>query len=308
VDYAEATAKLTGRCKESRKLENNTYLKRRSASEIAIRLHHTDIIIFHNDGRIGVSTGGWNTVTTKDRINRYLPDPWSVWSESGCMFIGHGWSEPKAAFDGNSVTIEYDGAVTDGIPPEEMRRQIKDAINEARRPANRARYWIRKARGIFADRKGCHAERHWGCELAGRWNRRRNFTLEAGQSEKILVCGCRVVRVQPKAPKLTVQTIMTERNQTVRAAMMSIYGVERFVLDAGAKVIEERDGYQLLEITFNSRGWQDRLQALKMVCPSTAATYINTVPPGTDTVEAGLGFMFDLPEGVNYFDDVVQQA
>jgi hypothetical protein len=73
MDYQSASEQLTGRCKERRKLGNNTYLVRRSETAIAVLLHSTDIVTFHSNGDIDIYTGGWNTVTTKDRINGYSP-------------------------------------------------------------------------------------------------------------------------------------------------------------------------------------------------------------------------------------------
>lgn len=303
MNYQEADLKLQSRCRESRKIANNTYLKRRRNDELAVRLHNTDILTFHKDGRIELYTAGWNTVTTRGRMNEFLPKGWSVWSEHNYMFIGRGgWGNAIAAFTGYGVTIENDGTVSGGIAADEMRRRIKDELNEARRPVNRARYWLRKARGIYRDSSGCNGK--WcRCHPRGGWHRRSTVQTQVGVCE----CGCKFIHKPASVGKLTVGNILSEQNQTVRAAMISIYGMERFILDAGATMIEERGGYQLLEIKFSNQ-WRDRIKALKMRCPSTGAVYINTVPPDIETVESGLKFMFNLPDGVNYFTDVVQHA
>lgn len=86
MDYQSANAKLHGRCILSRKLQNNTYLRRRDGGRIAVRLHATDVITFHPDNSITLNTGGWNTITTRQRINSYQPH--SVWSKRGDLFIG----------------------------------------------------------------------------------------------------------------------------------------------------------------------------------------------------------------------------
>ena len=70
MNYAQADSQLTGRNRESRKLANNTYLLRRG-DDIVIRLHHTNIITFLHNGEVVLNTGGWQTVTTKDRMNRF---------------------------------------------------------------------------------------------------------------------------------------------------------------------------------------------------------------------------------------------
>jgi hypothetical protein len=70
MNYAQAEKLLSGR--DRRKLENNTYLERRGL-DFAVRLHSTDVVTIHPDGTYTLRTGGWKTVTTKDRINRYSP-------------------------------------------------------------------------------------------------------------------------------------------------------------------------------------------------------------------------------------------
>lgn len=82
MNYQQLNEKLTGRNAERRKLENNTYAERRGEC-IAIRLHATDIMTFHPDGRIVLNSGGWKTVTTKARMNEYLPPGLQIWQNRG---------------------------------------------------------------------------------------------------------------------------------------------------------------------------------------------------------------------------------
>lgn len=90
MKYSTLNEQLTGRNKDNRKLGNNTYAERRNGDAIAIRLHQTDILTFHADGRIVANTGGWKTRTTKDRLNQYLPDTISQhrgkWTVRGLEF------------------------------------------------------------------------------------------------------------------------------------------------------------------------------------------------------------------------------
>lgn len=53
-----------------------------------IRLHNTDILTFKKSGAIILDSGGWRTVTTKDRLNRFLPKH-CVWSDKGIWYV-HG--------------------------------------------------------------------------------------------------------------------------------------------------------------------------------------------------------------------------
>lgn len=68
--YTQLMTKLGNR--EKRKLGNNTYLEKRGETKLAIRLHATDVLLFEPD-KVTVQTGGWRTLTTKDRINSYAP-------------------------------------------------------------------------------------------------------------------------------------------------------------------------------------------------------------------------------------------
>ena len=56
----------------SRKIGNNTFEIIYKDGNRAIRLHKTDIITFGATAFI-LNTGGWSTVTTKDRINKHIP-------------------------------------------------------------------------------------------------------------------------------------------------------------------------------------------------------------------------------------------
>lgn len=71
LTYEDACAKLGKRA--TKKLANNTYLHREDAHTLAVRLHATDVVLIHDDGSYTLDSGGWRTVTTKDRINQYGP-------------------------------------------------------------------------------------------------------------------------------------------------------------------------------------------------------------------------------------------
>mgnify|MGYP003140959246 FL=1 len=72
MNYKNANDKLQGRCKDSRKIANNTYLKRRG-QDIAVMLHETDIVIFHPNNTFTLNSGGYRTRTTKARMNSFSP-------------------------------------------------------------------------------------------------------------------------------------------------------------------------------------------------------------------------------------------
>lgn len=71
MDFQTATATLKNR--ESKKVGNNTYLVRITPETIGVRLHNTVVVRIHSDGTYTLDSGGWRTVTTKARINKYSP-------------------------------------------------------------------------------------------------------------------------------------------------------------------------------------------------------------------------------------------
>lgn len=304
MNYQEADAKLTGRCSTSRKLENNTYLERCSSfltdKAIAVRLHRTNILTFYPDGRIELSTGGYSSVTTHDCLNSYLPRPYRVYGEpvrnnrtgnDGATVLSDGRGH-ECLVD-SSAGINADGTI-EGGDVEAYRQQRNEERNAANRVRSRARYWARKARGIFVDRSQCSKQGAWGCNLRSRWQRR---DLRIGTYE----CGCHVYH-KPGTYNGTVESILQEENVTVRVAKMTCYGIEKFFLDAKAEVIDENSGYQLLSLPLTR--W-DTVRALKMVCPSTGAVYINSVPPNLNKVPLALDWMFNTE---NYLETVTQQS
>lgn len=147
--YADLDAKLTGRCSQSRKVANNTYLERRPEGDIAVRLHATDVVTFHPDGTVTLNSGGWLTVTTKARINDYLPGGIVLSSIKGRWYLvysGHGeydaegnWhyvkSERPAVPYSDGVTIDL--ASLDVIGGEAAAEAVKseDSANEKMRKA-----------------------------------------------------------------------------------------------------------------------------------------------------------------------------
>lgn len=65
---------LNGISKEVRKsqiIANNTLRIDYADNSQAIRLHNTDVITFNPDNSITLNSGGWRTLTTKDRISSY---------------------------------------------------------------------------------------------------------------------------------------------------------------------------------------------------------------------------------------------
>ena len=87
----------------------NTYIERVSDSCIAVRLHATRIAEFHSDNRIVLFARGYQTVTTKDRMNHFLPKNFAIWQKNNQWFIGESWDASKSTpfFDG--ITLVPNG-------------------------------------------------------------------------------------------------------------------------------------------------------------------------------------------------------
>jgi hypothetical protein len=117
-DWADAQEILAGgRNPNTRKVANNTYVERRG-EDFAVRLHNTDVVTFKADCRIVLDSGGWQTVTTKDRINASLNHDWALRSEKGVWRVerrGHGGYQTVALFK-DGVTLYPDGRVEGGDP------------------------------------------------------------------------------------------------------------------------------------------------------------------------------------------------
>lgn len=108
---AETLRSRAGAAVDSRKVANNTYAHRIDADNIGIRLHATDVLTFSRDGAITLNTGGWYTVTTKERLNRFLPAPLAVYSAAGTWHLFSAGNRAARFFDGMRVRVLDGGRV-----------------------------------------------------------------------------------------------------------------------------------------------------------------------------------------------------
>lgn len=91
--YTEALEALAGR--DSRKVANNTKLRRdphghSHGCRIDVVLHSTAVVTYFQHGTLQLDSGGWLTMTTADRMNRFTPDDLGVWSNRGRWMVGTG--------------------------------------------------------------------------------------------------------------------------------------------------------------------------------------------------------------------------
>jgi len=116
---AESLSGIDGITK-SRKVGNNTF-EYECDDERRIRLHHTDIVTYKANGNIVLNTGGWQTVTTKDRINK---EGFCIWQEKRVWYLSHG-GETYIYQDG--MTLKPDGSVIGAgkLPDKALIKNIK---------------------------------------------------------------------------------------------------------------------------------------------------------------------------------------
>src|SRR5258706_10774935 len=90
------------------KVANNTYMETADNGDISFRLHSTDVVVRHADGSATLNSGGWRTVTTKERLNRYAPC--RVYQEKFAWYVvgkdatgAWDWAHPAPFEDGMRV-------------------------------------------------------------------------------------------------------------------------------------------------------------------------------------------------------------
>lgn len=66
-------------------IDHNTVEYHRADGTKVVRLHFTDIITLHLDGSITLNSGGWKTVTTKERLNKF--SGFSIFQEKNIWYI-----------------------------------------------------------------------------------------------------------------------------------------------------------------------------------------------------------------------------
>lgn len=123
MNHTQALEKLTGRCREQRKLANNTYLIRKD-EDVAVRLHNTDVVTIHANGTYTLNSGTWRTLTTKDRINTYAPV--RIHQEKGVWYMGDG----SLFYDG--MVVDADGVPLEPRQPDGYERKLKTIKKQAK--------------------------------------------------------------------------------------------------------------------------------------------------------------------------------
>lgn len=108
--YADAEKYLAGRDKA--KVVNNTFLVRLCADTIAVRFFKTDVVVYTDNEHVTLNTGGWKTVTTKERLNLF--SQYGVYVRRGIWYVsrylGNGVHEEIGKFvDGMTLPVYTKG-------------------------------------------------------------------------------------------------------------------------------------------------------------------------------------------------------
>ena len=113
-----------------RKTANNTLEYELEGGGRGVQLHDTEIIRITQEG-IALNSGGYKTLTTKSRMNDYIPYPWSLYQESGVWYLtnlSRGWENaPRWVFK-DGITIDGDTIIGDAGNADKIslqRKQIK---------------------------------------------------------------------------------------------------------------------------------------------------------------------------------------
>ena len=131
MHYNEALSMLDNKHgdKNRKKLENNTYLVRHE-DYIGVLLHDTEVVKFYPNYVI-LTSGGWKTATTKDRINSYAPtyltQRMSLWYIRGGELF---YDEMKLDYQGNIIrkVLKTDKKVKEVA---DLKKRIKTFVKNA---------------------------------------------------------------------------------------------------------------------------------------------------------------------------------
>lgn len=136
--YADAKNFMRGA--ERVRIAHNTFLavnifeRPEERDTISVILHNTAIVRFHSDGRITLNSGGYQTATTKDRINKFLPPGYSLYQQHGQWWIEpRGHKESRVKFYDGMVLAPFGqqwGGIGYTVNPHPLEAQLREADYE----------------------------------------------------------------------------------------------------------------------------------------------------------------------------------
>ena len=85
-------------------IANNTSLRREANGDLVVTLHSTDIFRESPNGDVTFNTGGWNTATTRKRLNAFGAPRFNVGTRKGQLHVRDRRTDVEHPFD-TSITI-----------------------------------------------------------------------------------------------------------------------------------------------------------------------------------------------------------
>ena len=120
----------------ARIVKRNTF-ERQENGETVIRLHGTDIVRKHKNGSVTLNSGGWKTITTKDRMSDHMPAGYQLYSNKGQWYVRNGhWGDKDALavpyFDNmvipRDVKVPKAKGAREAAREEKLRAQIRKFV------------------------------------------------------------------------------------------------------------------------------------------------------------------------------------
>lgn len=99
VDFDQLDEELGNR--DSKKIGYETVIRRIDDFKIGVKYHNTDILIIEPTNIIYLNNGGWDTKTTKDRLNTFL----------GCLNVYISQKNYNWYISGENGTFEYQNGI-----------------------------------------------------------------------------------------------------------------------------------------------------------------------------------------------------
>lgn len=245
---------------ESRFVDHNTVMYHRENGERVIRLHLTDIVTYQPNGDIVLNTGGWNTITTKDRINKQLEleaPGWRVWSDKGELYLSKGWEHDCPVYHWHDGITLYQGTGCNGKPYD--KEQVKRANAWQRRVKRYSKKFVEllKAGEIGAPGPGdC-----WFCCMVDTKGRSMG---EHGHSDHI---HCHIIE-KYYVPSLVMRAIDQFRvSQVAQCCLASVW-----------------HGYEEQPESFANIGWEQIEKAIYRYCRQWAPYNEDTIKRAEEEV------------------------
>ncbi len=94
-------------CVENSKMLDHNTVQYSVGNNVFIRLHDTDIISYIGNREIILSSGGWKTMTTKDRLNKFVRKGVMIYSDKGLWYIMDKYGNKSEFYDGIALTTSW---------------------------------------------------------------------------------------------------------------------------------------------------------------------------------------------------------